>query len=181
MQLTESSANFDCLVAHKMAKTEKFLIALCRGVPIVGEDWVVECVKSRTIKDPWEFLLKDPENEKLFHVDLACALKRAIGSGGVLKGYRVFYTPNCVPAKGVLKRIVEAASGKALLIKRRGLKQSLNEILQNKDCAIVVSSDADMAMHDDIRQAGISVHYDKFIVDCLLRQELLLGEKQYIY
>ena len=56
--LTEELKECTVLVADSMKRTIKLLCMLGRGVPVVGESWLVESRASRRLVDPWLHILK---------------------------------------------------------------------------------------------------------------------------
>lgn len=49
MQLVKSVHNSTIVVADKVARTEKFLVALSLGLPIVSKSWITESYLSSSI------------------------------------------------------------------------------------------------------------------------------------
>merc|ERR1719228_997433 len=62
--LTEELSKCTVLVADSMKRTVKLLCMVGRGVPVVGESWLVESRASKRLVDPWPHILKEPAAEK---------------------------------------------------------------------------------------------------------------------
>ena len=55
---TEEMCECTVLVADSMKRTVKLLCMVGRGVPVVGESWLVESRASKRLVDPWLHILK---------------------------------------------------------------------------------------------------------------------------
>jgi hypothetical protein len=117
------------LIAQKVSRTEKLLIALCKGLYLLQPSWLEESLKAgRFLGEPFlepfqflkvkchiadedNYLLKDTGSETQHGYNLRESLERA-RQGKMLQGRQVYVTPKCEPSAENLKRIVEAAGGK---------------------------------------------------------------------
>ena len=62
-----------------------------RGVPIVVSLWLTESKRSGKFLDPWDFILKDPNNEKNCGFRLVDILRKA-SRAQLLAGKLVFFS-----------------------------------------------------------------------------------------
>ena len=83
--VTESVRDCNILVTDKIRRTTKFLSMVAKGVPIVSASWLVESGNCSRFLDPWDFILKDSDNEKKWGFKLEETLKKA-RSGRLLEG-----------------------------------------------------------------------------------------------
>ena len=75
--VTESVTDCTILVTDKIRRTTKFLSMVAKGVPIVSASWLVESGKSSRFLDPWDFILRDSDNEKKWGFKLKETLQKA--------------------------------------------------------------------------------------------------------
>ena len=75
--VTESVRDCNILVTDKIRRTTKFLSMVAKGVPIVSASWLVESGKCSRFLDPWDFILKDSDNEKKWGFKLKETLQKA--------------------------------------------------------------------------------------------------------
>ena len=83
--VTESVTDCTILVTDKIRRTTKFLSMVAKGVPIVSASWLVESGKVSRFLDPWDYILKDSDNEKKWGFKLEETLKKA-QTGRLLEG-----------------------------------------------------------------------------------------------
>ncbi|KAI1074196.1 BRCT domain-containing protein [Whalleya microplaca] len=74
----------DYLVAPQMVRTVKFLRNLSKGVLVLSSTWVEQCLDTKQIPDPEDYLLKDKENEKKFGIKLETSVRKARENNGKL-------------------------------------------------------------------------------------------------
>ncbi|XP_050096486.1 mediator of DNA damage checkpoint protein 1-like isoform X2 [Anopheles aquasalis] len=90
------------LVTDRVARTCKFLCAVARGIPIVGQSYLdaLKAVSNGSdvgaAVDPWQHILLDRESEKRYKFDLHQTLLKA-QQAKLLSGYTVFVTSNVHP------------------------------------------------------------------------------------
>lgn len=99
-------------------RREKFVAALCLGIPIVSTGWLEQCNKENKFVDVQPFLLKDSEAQ----FDLSQSLERRLNAqerGGILHGFIIYVCPgeagiNGLPSKEGYRVIVEACGATLL-------------------------------------------------------------------
>ncbi|KAI1777052.1 BRCT-containing protein [Hypoxylon cercidicola] len=74
----------DYLVAPSLVRTVKFLRNLSKGVTIVSSNWIEECLDTKQMPKPEDYVLKDEENEKKFGITLAQSVRQARKNKGKL-------------------------------------------------------------------------------------------------
>lgn len=74
----------DYLVAPHLVRTVKFLRNLSKGATIVSSSWIEQCLDTKELLDPKDFILKDKENEKKFGIKLETSVRRARDNKGKL-------------------------------------------------------------------------------------------------
>ncbi|WFD33426.1 regulator of Ty1 Transposition [Malassezia cuniculi] len=114
---TDNISEATHLVAENLTRTEKMLCAIARGtVQIVTYDWIREMVQKHQIVDAAPYALHDAQKEAQWGMRLDEALARAQKHPGkLLDGHTFYYTRGVVPSGNVLRRVIEAAGGTAIL------------------------------------------------------------------
>ncbi|KAI1387397.1 BRCT-containing protein [Hypoxylon trugodes] len=74
----------DYLVAPHLVRTVKFLRNLSKGATVVSSDWIEQCLDTKQLQDPQDYILKDKENEKRFAIKLETSVRRARKNNGKL-------------------------------------------------------------------------------------------------
>ncbi len=113
--VTESPQACSHIVTPKVARTIKFLsgISICRHM--VTPKWVEESERRGGFAPEGDFLLRDPDAEQLFGMDLATSLARA-RARKLLEGMCVYATTSVQPRRDALGDIVSCAGGRLLML-----------------------------------------------------------------
>ena len=109
--ITDDRTNFDYLVAKKSLRTEKLMLAIAMGKPILTVAWINESLKKRTpleIEDFW-FRLSDE-----FPLDLKLSVSKA-KSSPLLANFLVFTSSKDKTAE-IFHRIIVASAGESQII-----------------------------------------------------------------
>uniref|UniRef100_A0A0N5AQG1 Mediator of DNA damage checkpoint protein 1 n=1 Tax=Syphacia muris TaxID=451379 RepID=A0A0N5AQG1_9BILA len=94
------------VVGVKVRRTTNFVCAVARRLPIVDEEWINDCLSTKT--DNWDkHLLVDPFGEKRAGV----VVKNIYREPPVtfLSGFKIYVTQNAVPSKDQVKLILDCA------------------------------------------------------------------------
>ncbi|KAI1482164.1 BRCT-containing protein [Daldinia eschscholtzii] len=99
----------DYLVAPHLVRTVKFLRNLSKGATIVSSDWIEQCLDTKELLDPQDFILQDKENEKKFGIKLETSVQRARDNKGkLLWGVPIYCTANIKNGPQGYQAIAEA-------------------------------------------------------------------------
>ncbi|KAI1473254.1 BRCT-containing protein [Daldinia caldariorum] len=99
----------DYLVAPHLVRTVKFLRNLSKGATIVSSSWIEECLDTKELLDPQDFILEDKENEKKFGIKLETSVQRArVNKGRLLWGVPIYCTANIKNGPQGYQAIAEA-------------------------------------------------------------------------
>ncbi|KAI0514931.1 BRCT domain-containing protein [Xylaria bambusicola] len=83
----------DYLIAPQLVRTVKFLRNLSKGAIVLSSTWVEDCLDTKQIPDPDNYILKDSENEKRFGLKLETSIRRAQkNKGHLLAGIPIYCT-----------------------------------------------------------------------------------------
>ncbi|KAL7622305.1 regulator of Ty1 Transposition [Parahypoxylon ruwenzoriense] len=74
----------DYLVAPHMVRTVKFLRNLSKGATVLSSSWIEQCLDTKEVPDPQDYVLKDVENENKFGFKLAASVRKARENKGRL-------------------------------------------------------------------------------------------------
>lgn len=108
------------IVAGKVLRTKKFICALARGVIPLSESYIDKSLAQKTLLDPDEYILNDPESEQHYGIILNKVLERAkYNRGKLLVGQSIYVLEGVTGGFEQYKEIIEANGGKALLYRGR--------------------------------------------------------------
>ncbi|KAF4519805.1 hypothetical protein B566_EDAN006819 [Ephemera danica] len=100
------------LVVRNLGRTLKVLSMLARGLPIVKENWILDCQKARKFLDPWLYLIHDKPAEEKYGFSLRKCLEARRNSHPVFEGWTIMGTGSTKPPPLELQGVVENAGGK---------------------------------------------------------------------
>jgi len=108
------------LAAPKVLRTLKFVCAIAHAPVVVHTKYIEECLYTRRILDPREYLLKDSEGEKRYKLKLSNVLAKAKANPGkLLHKQTVYCTEKVFGGFDTYKTIIETNGGIPLLYKAR--------------------------------------------------------------
>lgn len=91
------------LVSDRVYRTYKFLCAIAKGIPIVGEAFLEATKTHRDFVDPWDYILQDHEMERRFKFNLKKSLSLA-REAKIFQDYSVIVTPSTKPPPEEVQR-----------------------------------------------------------------------------
>eukprot|EP00118_Oscarella_pearsei_P022536 m.261543 g.261543 ORF g.261543 m.261543 type:complete len:678 (+) comp40447_c1_seq58:1507-3540(+) len=165
-QLVDSVFECSHLVTDKVMKTIKFLCVLARGKFIVSTKWLDACKKAGKFIDASSYILRDLASEREHSFQLKRSIEKA-SAHPLFQGLKIYVTPNVRPPPAAVKDVIECSGGEALT--RMPVCADEN--------TVVVSSEEDKHLCISAAQAGICIYTKQFLVDGVLKQELLIGQK----
>ncbi|XP_019530832.3 mediator of DNA damage checkpoint protein 1 isoform X1 [Aedes albopictus] len=101
------------LVSDRVYRTYKFLCAIAKGIPIVGEAYLEATKTHRDFVDPWDYILQDHEMERRFKFNLKKSLSLA-REAKIFQDYSVIVTPSTKPPPEEVQLIVSSAGGRVI-------------------------------------------------------------------
>lgn len=168
------------MISRQIFRTEKFLTAICRGIPILDQTWVNSTIETGIIQDPDNFYLKDVQKEILFGFTLQSAVQKAV-EHKLLSGMTFYLTPNVVPDLEICKRLVKEAGGiDCIRITSKRLSK-LQDVIQKDRSCIIISCTNDIRMYVRLQKMGYEVYTVEFLMMGLTRQELDFENTQFKY
>jgi Regulator of Ty1 transposition protein 107 BRCT domain/BRCT domain, a BRCA1 C-terminus domain len=168
IRITDNISNATVLVAEKISRTEKFLLAISHSVPIVSTSWKDRVVNDKKIVSLEDYLLCDPEGEKALGFSLKKSVKISKESN-IFKGITFYCTSSVLPAKATILKLVEANGGDfGEQISRRNVLR-IKEELESFDGEVVCLSALDDSQL--IEKLGRPCYNTEWLLDSILKQE----------
>ncbi|XP_058482379.1 PAX-interacting protein 1 isoform X2 [Solea solea] len=170
-EVADSSRTVTHLVACKVTRTVKFLIAMSVVKHIVSPEWLEESWRNQKFVEENTYSLRDAEAEVLFGFSLEESLKRA-HSAPLFKEKYFYLTPGICPSLSTMKSILESAGGK--LLAKQPTYRKIMEHRQNKNLPeiVLISCDNDLHLCREFFLKNIDVHNAEFILTGILTQKL---------
>ncbi|KAJ6401119.1 hypothetical protein OIU84_016518 [Salix udensis] len=113
ISVASSSADATHFVVDRFVRTRNMLEAISLGKPVVTHSWLESCGLASLLIDEKFFILRDAKKEKEIGFSLPVSLARA-NQQPLLKGQRVFITPNIKPEKEMITSLVNALHGQIM-------------------------------------------------------------------
>ncbi|KAL0579150.1 regulator of Ty1 Transposition [Marasmius crinis-equi] len=168
-----ASKPWDCthLLVKSLVRTEKFLCAVAVGAHILSEKWAVDCASTKKILPEDKYILRDPEGEAKYDMDLKESLRRARRgreqSNRLLERH-IFYVTHKVPAEfKMLKNVIIACGG--TLVSQTPTPRIIDA---NPELRHVISCPEDANIWRPLVQKGYKVYTQELILTGVLRQEI---------
>ncbi|KAI1429886.1 hypothetical protein F5Y12DRAFT_795450 [Xylaria sp. FL1777] len=99
----------DYLIAPQLVRTVKFLRNLSKGAVVLSSTWIEECLDTKQVPEPGDYILKDTENEKRFGLELETSMERAQENNGrLLAGIPIYCTSGIKNGTESYQAIAEA-------------------------------------------------------------------------
>ncbi|KAI8812066.1 hypothetical protein BJ742DRAFT_79594 [Cladochytrium replicatum] len=168
------------LVAEKIMRTEKFLVAVNRGVHIVNPQWLTRSIEKGRFADVRQFTVKDTVSEQQYGFKLQKSLEKAKNGERLFDDVQIVVTPNLSPTPDVVRRIAESAGGKVYVV--RDQEQVNQRLGTNRDriITICISCDKDADLHPLILEKGEPIYNVESFLNAVLKQEFVLDEEKNI-
>ena len=163
-------AEADLLITHKIARTERFLLAITKGIPIISLKWVEELSSSKQIPDPDQFPLIDKQAEANYAFHLKDAISLA-SKKQLFSGYSIYCVGKVEPDSKTIKRLVEAAGGSFKgFLSKKNIFMYWKDIAENEASTLCFCSLSDKQTAEDLNMKN--VHSTELLLSGLLKQEL---------
>ncbi|KAM5563899.1 hypothetical protein ABKV19_018489 [Rosa sericea] len=167
--LSVASCSMDAthFIADQFARTRNMLEFIALGKPVVTHLWLESCGEANCLISEKSYILRDAKKEKEIGfsmlVSLDCAKRCPL-----LKGRKVFISPNIKPGKEMMTSLVKTAQGepmeKALISAAKG-KKIFNELL-------ILSCEEDEAICLPFLEKGAAVYSSELLLNGIVIQRL---------
>ncbi|KAG8190391.1 hypothetical protein JTE90_022034 [Oedothorax gibbosus] len=175
--LSPSERECTHLVADAFSRTVKFLCAIHAARFVVTQEWVHACHTHNTFVDEMPYILRDAENEKLFGFDMESIVMKPQRTP-LFQDFVFYVTPGVFPRPEVVKRIIEAGGGEAVLKRGPSLRQIKALQQKGRKFAIITGED-DLHLCKMYLEKEVCVQNVEFILTNSIRQELDLTSFAY--
>ena len=168
IHFTTDLHDFDCLVAKRFSKTEKLLIAISKGKPILGLEWLDRCRRQGSVLDFDDFSLSTAA------LDLTKSVSRARNQP-LLAGYVVIISIHVNPGAETLENIVKAGGAEFVTIDSNKTNTDiLNSQLLSIQCKslIAVGNVNDREFKEIVSKIGIKLVSPDSLLNSILEQNL---------
>ncbi|XP_065167758.1 uncharacterized protein [Atheta coriaria] len=159
--IVEKIAQSTVLVTEKVQRTLKLLSAIGRSIPICSPEWLMECKKAHAFLDPWDYLIKDPDAEKMWKFKIGQTLEMSKRSK-IFAGIQFLLVTTL--SVDVIKGGIEANGGKVVTRKPAN------------DNFIVVGDAAHQSKYATYLKSKVKVVSAEAILVGILRQEIAFDE-----
>lgn len=106
----------NALITNKIARTQKFLYAMAKGIPIASTEFMEAIIKNEAVStDIHKYILRDLENEEKYNFSLARTIQEA-QTKPILNGLIFYMTPNTFPDNSTLKGELHGLSSSKFVI-----------------------------------------------------------------
>ncbi|KAK4407066.1 hypothetical protein Sango_0287600 [Sesamum angolense] len=149
-------------VTDRFVRTRNMLEAIALGKPVVTHLWLESCDQAGYVIDEKSYILRDEKKEKEIGFSMPLSLTRA-SRRPLLKGHRVFITPNVKPGIDVINVLVKAVHGQVL----QSIKNVKTKDKVIPDDILVLSSHVITSL-----SAGASIYDSELLLNGVVTQKL---------
>uniref|UniRef100_A0A6N2MCG3 BRCT domain-containing protein n=1 Tax=Salix viminalis TaxID=40686 RepID=A0A6N2MCG3_SALVM len=164
ISVASSSADATHFVVDRFVRTRNMLEAISLGKPVVTHSWLESCGQASLLIDEKFFILRDAKKEKEIGFSLPVSLARA-NQQPLLKGQRVFITPNIKPEKEMITSLVNALHGQIM-------EKSQIFALKVPDDLLILSCEEDHAICVPLLDKGAAAYSSELLLNGIVIQKL---------
>nr|VDC71892.1 unnamed protein product [Brassica rapa] len=154
-------------IADNFTRTRNMLEAIASGKPVVTTQWLESIDQVNIYVDEDLYLLRDSKKEKEFGFNMGVSLARA-RQNPLLKGRRVFITPNTKPGLNTITTLVKAVHGQP--VERVG-RSVLNDDKVPENL-LVLSCEEDRDISIPFLERGAEVYSSELVLNGIVTQKL---------
>ncbi|PON96673.1 BRCT domain containing protein [Trema orientale] len=154
-------------IADEFARTRNMLEAIALGKPVVTHLWLESCGQASCFIDERNYILRDAKKEKKFGFSMPVSLVRA-NQHPLLKGYKVFITPNIKPDKEMITKLVKAVHGQPV-------EENQISALKGQDFPeylLIISCKEDHSICVPFLEKGATVYSCELLLNGIVTQKL---------
>uniref|UniRef100_A0A6N2MCD3 BRCT domain-containing protein n=1 Tax=Salix viminalis TaxID=40686 RepID=A0A6N2MCD3_SALVM len=171
ISVASSSADATHFVVDRFVRTRNMLEAISLGKPVVTHSWLESCGQASLLIDEKFFILRDAKKEKEIGFSLPVSLARA-NQQPLLKGQRVFITPNIKPEKEMITSLVNALHGQFLSNTTQIMEKSQIFALKVPDDLLILSCEEDHAICVPLLDKGAAAYSSELLLNGIVIQKL---------
>ncbi|KAL0742977.1 hypothetical protein Bca4012_084490 [Brassica carinata] len=154
-------------IADNFMRTRNMLEAIASGKPVVTTQWLESIDQVNIYVDEDLYILRDSKKEKEFGFNMGVSLARA-RLNPILKGRRVFITPNTKPGLNTITTLVKAVHGQPVERVGRSVLSD-NKVPEN---LLVLSCEEDREISIPYLEKGAEVYSSELVLNGIVTQKL---------
>ncbi|GAU17604.1 hypothetical protein TSUD_341480 [Trifolium subterraneum] len=164
-----SSMEATHFIADKFTRTKNMLETMALGNLVLTHLWLESCGQANCFIDEKNYILRDMKKEKEIGFSMPVSLARA-RQKPLLKGKRVYITPNIKPNKEVVTSLVTAVHGQ-LVDENQIFAEKNDNVL---DDLLILSCEEDFAICRHFLKRGAAVYSSELVLNGIVIQKLEL-------
>lgn len=166
--LATSAADSTHFVANSFVRTQNMLESMAAGKAVITTLWLEGCSQAHYFVDETSYILQDVKKEKelgfCMHSSLAASRRKPL-----LKGMKLFVSPNTMPDFEAMRAIIKSAGGQAV---QKVLRSSQLDGAENESISIVIASEEDLEFCVSFIESGLRVYSTELILHGIVSQNL---------
>ncbi|KAM0998357.1 hypothetical protein FF1_008105 [Malus domestica] len=167
LSVASCSTDATHFVADQFARTRNMLEFIALGKPVVTHLWLESCGQANCLISEKIYILRDAKKEKEIGfsmlVSLDCAKRCPL-----LKGRKVFITPNIKPDKEMMISLVKAVQGQPV----EKVQMSAAKDKKNFKDVLILSCEEDRAVCLPFLEQGAAVYSSELLLNGIVIQRL---------
>ncbi|CAH8361717.1 unnamed protein product [Eruca vesicaria subsp. sativa] len=167
--ISEASSMMEAthFIADNFMRTRNMLEAIASGKPVVTTQWLKSIDQVNIYVDEDTYILRDSKKEKEFGFNMGASLARA-RHNPLLKGRRVFITPNTKPGLNTITTLVKAVQGQPVERVGRSVLSD-DKVPEN---LLVLSCEEDRDISIPFLERGAEVYSSELVLNGIVTQKL---------
>ncbi|KAK2649306.1 hypothetical protein Ddye_016795 [Dipteronia dyeriana] len=154
-------------IADKFVRTRNMLDAIALAKPVVTPLWLDSCGQASCLIDEKNYILRDAKKEKEIGFSMPVSFARA-SQHPLLKGRRVFITPNIKPHKEMITSLVKLVHGQ--VVERSLIPAVKDQKIQ--DDLLILSCEEDRAICVPFLDQGLAAYSSELLLNGIVIQKL---------
>ncbi|KAK3193960.1 hypothetical protein Dsin_025270 [Dipteronia sinensis] len=154
-------------IADRFVRTRNMLEAIALAKPVVTPLWLDSCGQASCLIDEKNYILRDAKKEKEIGFSMPVSFARA-SQHPLLKGRRVFITPNIKPHKEMITSLVKLVHGQ--VVERSQIPAVKDQKIQ--DDLLILSCEEDHAICVPFLDQGLAPYSSELILNGIVIQKL---------
>ncbi|KAL5793047.1 hypothetical protein ACOSP7_001641 [Xanthoceras sorbifolium] len=154
-------------IADRFMRTRNMLEAIALAKPVVTPLWLESCGQARCLIDEKKYILRDAKKEKEIGFSMPVSFARA-SQHPLLKGRRVFVTPNIKPHKEMITSLVKLVHGQ--VVETSQIPAEKDQKIQ--DDLMILSCEEDHAICVPLVDQGVAAYSSELLLNGIVIQKL---------
>ncbi|XP_050364509.1 LOW QUALITY PROTEIN: uncharacterized protein LOC126783143 [Argentina anserina] len=167
--LSVASCSMDAthFITDQFARTRNMLEFIALGKPVVTHLWLESCGEANCLISEKSYILRDAKKEKKIGFSMLVSLDCA-NRCPLLKGRKVFITPNIKPGKEMITSLVKTAQGEP--VEQAQIRTAKGK--KNLDKLLILSCEEDEAICLPFLEKGVAVYNSELLLNGIVIQRL---------